>query len=510
MSRMSQRRWCVFVGALTVTLGGCVAAPDSTQSASSAVVVVPPAATPLRYDANNAATCAPGANCAGTEVQALETFAGTVYAGLSNWMESDPNIYPLNVSAQVLRYDASNHVWHPTLALPGTCGAMPVEEVAWEQVNDLQTLTVGGSDTLLVATTPNRDHLTECPLLRGTVFRGDGTAWTDTGLGEKLADWYADLGTTAEVRYVTVNTLATGCSAAEPCVFAAVGFQRPNGGMGGPSCVTHCAPSIWRGQVTGGVLTWPTSPELSLDGTSYPIASRIVSMHTAQDGTMLIGSAIPKEYGTQNFPACAGTGNNQCPRSALLRRSPAGGWTVPWRGPKPGAAGPFEFEVRGISSYQAGGQSLVWFFTNPRGHLRRMNSSGATVLETTLRDAFGCNAFYGYQILQTPFIGQEAQLIVASEGCTPPSPGGAMVFVRELNTATPTSGGWQDVLLSGIDNTTAPPGVRKDSVRWLHPSPFACTDLFLGTTDMNGDPGSRTARIFEVLNPTGAPPGSCP
>jgi hypothetical protein len=505
MFRMSRRY--VFIGALTVTLGGCVSAPDATQSASSALVVIPPAQTLMRYDASDPLTCAAGANCAGTEVQALETFAGTVFAGLSNWMESDPSIYPQSVSAQVLRYDEPNHVWHPTPALPGACGA----QVAWEQVNDLQTLTVGGGDTLLVATTPNRDNLAACPSLRGTVFRGDGTnAWTDTGLGAQLAAWYADAGTTAEVRYLTVNTLATGCSAAEPCVFAAVGIQRPNNPMGGPSCVTHCAPSIWRGQVTGGVLTWPTSPELSLDGTSYPIASRIVSMHTSQDGTMLIGSAIPKDYGTQSFPACAGTGNNQCPRSALLRRSPAGGWTVPWRGPKPGAAGPFEFEVRGITSYQSGGQSLVWFFTNPRGHLRRMSASGATVLESTLRDAFNCNAFYGYQILQTPFIGQTAQLIVASEGCMAPANGNAMGFVRELNTAAPTSGGWQDVSLPAISNAGAPPGVRKDSVRWLHTSPFACTDLFVGTTDMNSDPGTRTARVFEVLNPIGAPPGACP
>lgn len=504
MSRMFKMRGLV-LGAALASTAGCTVAPTSTEPATAALITQN---STLRYDANDPATCSPGAACAGTETLALENVGDTLFAGLSNSSESDPGVYPTTTSAQVLRFDPTNNQWSPTPPLPGACGP---QSVAWERVNDLQALDAGAGGLLLAATTPNRDDHALCPDLHGTVFVGDGTNnWTDTGLGARLDALYTSQGFIASVQHVTVNTTATGCSTAQPCLFAAVGLQCPPANEG----TSACAPSIWQAADTdpgaGVTFDWTTLPPIVLDGIALPIATRITALHTASDGSVLVGSGVPRTFGTQSFPACSGAGTLACPRAALLRRSPAGAWTTMWRGPKPGAAGPFEFEVPGVTTLQSGAQSLVWFLTNPRGHVRRIGPTG-TSQEDTLRDKFNCVDFIGHQLLRTPVINGRALLLVAAEGCTPSaSTGGsglAMAFVRDVVVNAPAANqkDWDNISLPQIQDDPATTLAREDALRTIHVSPFACNDLFLGATNMNGQAATRRARVFEASLPITCP-----
>jgi hypothetical protein len=96
---------------------------DPPAAARSALVVLSPQVQ-TSYRANDDATKCAGGTCTGTETQALETFDGTLFAGMSNWMESDPAFYPAT-AAQVLRRQSLLGPWAPTPTLSYTCPRTP-------------------------------------------------------------------------------------------------------------------------------------------------------------------------------------------------------------------------------------------------------------------------------------------------------------------------------------------------------------------------------------------------
>jgi hypothetical protein len=53
----------------------------------------------------------------------------------------------------------------------------------------------------------------------------------------------------------------------------------------------------------------------------------------------------------------------------------------------------------------------------------------------------------------------------------------------------------------GIVDTDADMTPNHASLRWFQTSPWDPNNLFVGTTDMNDQQGSRTARIYELVDP---------
>ncbi len=520
-------------------------APHDPPAAARSPLVVAPPQVQTSYRADDVATCAAG-TCAGTETQALETFDGTLFAGMSNWMESDPAVYPA-ASAQVLRRQSLLGPWAPAPTLSYTCPSAPAAGPmagVWEQVNDLQALTVmdgAGAPhaALLAATMPNMGLTAACPELVGTVYVGQGSgaafAWSPLAatphLGTLLQGYYNAPGHSAEVRYLAVSTVMDGCSVANPCVFAAVGAERDEA-LPPPTPPTDCTPpataitpTVWRATsaVVGGVvqLTWDATPLLKLDGCQAQVASRIVSMVPDPYGGVLVGTAIPKDQ-----PACQDPTSLLCPRASLYRIDPDGTITRRWVGSAPvapGATPPQPVEVRGIASVSTPGGVHTWFFTQPNGRMRRFDPGATTPVLEALGGASqppaGCAGFYGYQILHMPAVaGNVSALLVAAEGCQ--SAGGhAVGFYRRLDATNPTLAAdenWLPFELPSIVDradvnpppSAPPPGaiqshkVREDALRWLHVPPTPSCDLWVGTGDMNSRWGnSRTAGVYRVVNP---------
>jgi hypothetical protein len=101
---------------------------------------------------------------------------------------------------------------------------------------------------------------------------------------------------------------------------------------------------------------------------------------------------------------CSNLDSPKCPRASLVYRTPAGNWSVQWKG-GPGTVKGSENEVRGIASLPTGNGISTWFVTLPQGIVRRADAASGVppvvTQEATLRDLApsSCNDFfYGYQI----------------------------------------------------------------------------------------------------------------
>ena len=434
-------------------------------------------------------TSAGGPGClSGTEVQALETFDGKLYAGTTNWHETLASVWPAT-SAQVNVLDTADGTWQRTPELPGSPRCAP-GNAPWEQVNDLHAATFvsegATAEHLFASVLANEDGT--CPGLHGTVLRLDPVRqeWTDTGLGARVEALYGAVN--SEVRYV--ETFADGtadCPADRPCLFALVG---PRSGTIGPSA--------WRGVYDPAapgcvVICWDATPEVVMDGIDAPAATRIVSS-TSGDAGLLFGTVA------NQTTRCRVENRRDCGRAALMRRVAPGSWEPAWLGTPVDQGGPDQ--VRGIASWEHdGGTRSLWFVTAPVGTVYRIDTTAgvesAAVAETTLGELLpdACNArMLPYQLLV-----HRGELLVAFEACgQTPQDSFARIFHRPLS----PQGTWSSLDMPTVTNIGADRS-NEAAVRWLETSPFDNHDLYFGTTDMNDTPGSLTGRVYRLTAPFG-------
>jgi len=439
-----------------------------------------------------APTCEAGCpgNCTtGTEVQALAAFDGAMWAGLTSWQETLDCAWP-GRSAPILRQRSPDGPFEPGPGLPED-PSCPV--ASWEQINDLHSLQVAGREHLLAASFPNED---DCPGVTGSVFwLGDrGQSWTDTGLGDVLRDHYA--GAPTEVRYVdTLIDDASDCGEQAPCVLA----------LAGPRAIvqrdeTVVGPAVFLGR-TGkdcSTVCWESAPERSFDGVESPLALRVTTIVSDPDSGVVVGSS---NNGLQStFPElaqrvdelCADPNGPLCPRATAVRRLAGGQWVEVYRAAAANVPGA-ETEIRGAQFAEVDGEPSLFLLTHPRGDVHRL-VDGEVVETVSLRDEVAsqpCSTFYGYQLHL-----DDQVLRVASQSCQAPrSERRARLFERDL--ARPGDP-WRSVELPEIEEIpNGPPS--ETAIRWIESSPFRPDELYLGTTDMNGSPGSLTARIFRLV-----------
>lgn len=545
----------ILLAAASAAVGGCTS--DAATDVGSSAAALTAANVVERYNAAVPATCDPAHpnRCGGTEVNAFEDFQGSLFMGLGNWLEQFTPPYP-DRNAQVLRFDGAHGWWTPTADLAFSCPATGAPVAApWEQVNDLQAVVAtdpGGVQVraLLAATTPIAPAAgAACAPYPGTVYVGDGTSWDPLPnaaaphgphLGEILAGYYnADPDNySAEVRYLTVSTTVPGCTPSDPCVFAAVStVTGPNAAP--PALPTACnAPhfeaTVWRAEahaVGGHVsLHWHDQPEVAFDGCNHPFAARIVSLVADDDGRVLVGTSVFDVYKqaaqqgipVQNLPGCVVPGSFFCPRPAVYELDLAGAWNLRWRGRAPAQPDP-ETEVRGIATVGLAANRTTWILTHPGGRVWR-HDPGANSFTADAAAPLGtlspCNnngKFYGYQILRMRFPNNRSVLVVAAQHCRAPTappaaPGYAVGFFRAVDELHPSANQgpmtqWQTLEFPTI--TDDPAGtttvLREDSLRWLHVPAGRPCDLAIGTTDMNQQAGTRTARAFHAINPFNQP-----
>jgi hypothetical protein len=503
--------------AVAVALGGCNGSGGEPARDGDSATEPQPAASdwsqPDRLEPrlSYAPTCTSAAESgcmSGTEVQALETFDGKLYAGMTNWEETLGAVWP-STSAQVNVLRVRGGPWERAPALPDSPKCSP-GSAPWEQVNDLHAAEFSDAGTttshLFAAVLANEDGA--CPGLHASLFALDalGTGWINTGLDTQLEAWYGAIN--SEVRYVeTFADGTTECPAERPCLFAFVG---PRGGDIGPS--------VWRGiydrtNPSCRLICWDATPEVVMDGRAGPAARRIVSSASGPAGlffgTTAAGSGRCRSEGDEAW----------CNRAALMERVRPGVWEPAWVGSPVKDGGPDE--VRGIASweYDDGGQSL-WFVTAPAGTVYRVDVSAGTiaarpgmrsepVLERTLGRFLpeACNArMLPYQLYVDQRVpdGASPELLVASQGCGyTPRDSYARIFHRPVA----RDGGWSVLDLTSVTNVGADRS-NEASVRCIEASPFD-DGIYFGTTDMNNTPGSLSARVFELgLGPSD--PGRTP
>lgn len=431
----------------------------------------------------------------GTEVQALETFGGKLYAGLSNWEETLTSIWPAT-SAQINVLGARDGTWRRTPDLPGSPKCAP-GNAPWEQVDDLHAATFAWQGTtaehLFVGVLANESGA--CPGLHATVFRLDAARqeWVDTGLAARLEALYGAVN--SEVRYVdTFSDGTADCPADRPCVFAFVG---PRSGT--------VEPSVWRGVFDPGaagcdLICWDAEPEVVMDGIQAPSAIRIVSS-TSGPARLSFGTLATSGR------RCRGLDESMCNRAALMQRVAPGAWEPAWIGDPIDEGGPDQ--VRGIASWDHDDRSgSLWFVTGPVGAVYRIDTTAGTasapVVETTLGDLLpdACNARmlpYQLYVHQRRPTDANPELLVAFEACgTTQRDSFARIFHRPVA----PGGTWGALDMSSVTNVGADRS-NEAAVRWIETSPFDGKDLYFGTTDMNSTPGSLTARIYQLTAPFG-------
>lgn len=453
----------------------------------------------------------PGSDCSdqpclgGTEVQALETHGGVLFAGLTNWMETNTCVWPAT-SAQVLYLETEGGPWKAAPALPDPPTPCTDDAAAWEQINDLASVEVtseqGNSSVLFVATFPNEDL---CPGLSGSVFALDEAAgaWEETGLGARLQAFYGERG--SEVRYVSPHTDGSAdCPADRPCLFAFVGPRSPG--------VPFLGPTVWRGTIEPdnpgcSMVCWDEQPEFAFDGVSGAMATRILSAHSMGPTGLFVGTSSSLDGGDFAIPqavadACdADPAGHACLHTVVMRRSGPGEWAPVWHGPRFDEHA--DDQVRGLTGWvYPDGRLSIWFVTHREGNVYRLDAEGDTaelaVLETQLPGLVGegCQGFYGFQIYLHRRSDDDPNpaLVVASDVCFKGTQGGpAHLFYRFVD-ACPQ---WQPLELPNVTDDPAT-GPREDRIRWVERSPFDAKDLFFGTTDMVIKPGSLTARIYRM------------
>jgi len=365
----------------------------------------------------------------GTEVQALESFDGKLYAGMTNWEETLPSIWP-RTSAQINVLAARDGTWQRTPDLPGSSKCAP-GSAPWEQVNALHGATFSWQGTavehLFAGVLANEDGA--CPGLQASVFYLDavGHEWINTGLDARLEGFYG--ATNSEVRYIeTFGDGTADCPADRPCVFAFVG---PRSGT--------IRPSVWRGiydpaGTECNLICWDSEPEVVMDGTHAPSATRIVSSESGPAG-LYFGTVASTGRG------CRGEDELACNRAALMQRVGPGAWEPAWLGSPVNEGGPDQ--VRGIASweYDDGSRSL-WFVTAPVGTVYRMDTTAGTtstpVAEATLGEFLpdACNARmlpYQLHVYQRGPDDVNPELLVASETCgSTPQDSFARIFHRPV------------------------------------------------------------------------------
>ncbi len=496
------------LAAMLATLSGCTGsyAPAHEPGAGGKSDQLCPSSDPecaREIVASYVPSCKPGcpdpACTSGTEIQTMTSFRGQLYAGTTQWMESETCIYPGSSSAQVLRLSSASGTWTAMPPLPEVHGLCDSGQAAWEQVNHLVVARFERQPdgTLLASTMPNEDG--GCPGLQGTVFyldeRGD---WVDTELGARLAGFYGDA--QSEVRYMAVYADGTAaCPADRPCVFAFVNRRKS----------WEHGPSVWRGRYDPSdpacrLICWDGAPEVELEGGSQPIAARIVSAFASGSQGIYFGTSVDK----MKRGDCTVPSSNACPRAALFARDSAGHWAAIWRGrphDRPGA----DLAVRGIAGWDAADAApALWWVTIPRGNVYRIDGAadGAAevVHEARLMDLMPtpCSAVYPYQLyLHQPSPSDVPSLVVASQTCTA-NPRNS--FARLLTRPIGACADWTVTELREIANDRSTERVNESSIRWIETSPFDPSDLFLGTTDMNSGSGSLTARIYRTAAPTPA------
>ena len=466
---------------------------DAFSSSANKGVIEPV----LSYAPTCTSSCATGC-LSGTEVQAIESFDGKLYAGTSNWMETLACVWPAT-SAQINVLSTEAGSWQRTPDLPKS-SKCATGAAAWEQVNDLHaaTFTTRGalSKHLFASTLVNEDGA--CPGLQASVFYLDarGQSWINTGLDARLETFYGAMQT--EVRYMeTFSDGSAECPSERPCLFAFVGPRK--------RVTPPKFPSVWRGRYDPGntacsLICWDAAPEVSLDGIQAPVAARILSSDAGENGLF---------FGTGAYESgkCPDANKLSCHRAALMQRVAPKTWTPVWLGP-PVQEKDADEAVRGISSWKyPGGAVSLWFITIPKGAVYRVDalSGGRSepVVEARLTDLIPepCNArILPYQIYIHRQGSGDAnpELLVASESCgTSIRNSVARIFHR------PVSGGSAWSYLEMPELTYAYEGSRANpaAVRWIQTSPFDSGNIFFGTTDMNSGDGSLTGRIYRLDTP---------
>lgn len=455
-------------------------------------------------------TCQPGcpdAPClGGTEVQAMETMDGRLFAGLTSWMETEACVWP-GTSAQVIVLESESGEWQLTPPVPSPSGSCPDGIAPWEQINHLQVASglLDGSPVsrLFVATLPNEDH--GCTGLTGSVLFLDEEAetWVDTGFGARASEYYGEVA--AEIRYLALHGDGSAqCPTEQPCLFA---FANPR-----DASSPFRGPTVWRGTVEPANpdcqgVCWPDQPELDLNGVDAPMAIRTVSAFSFGENGLFIGTAAtaggaPREMLDLLDIDCTDPRANGCLHSVLMRRAPDGTWTTIWHGP-PGQQH-VDHEIRGINGWAyPDGSISVWFVTLNDGNIYRIDSDGTSAqpaeAEFQLLEASGddCEGFYGYQIHlhHQDEADTNPALVVASLGCyrgRERDPAGR-VYYRFVDRCT----NWAEARFENItDGSTN--AAKEHAIRWLESSPWDANDLYFGTTDMWMNPGTLAARIYHV------------
>jgi hypothetical protein len=426
----------------------------------------------------------------GTEVQALETFDGKLYAGTTNWMETVAAIWPAT-SAQINVLASEDGKWRRTPSLPWSpsCarGTAP-----WEQVNDLHGASFSWRGTvverLFASVLANEDG--SCPGLHGTVFYLDTRQkrWVSTGLDARLGEFYGAIN--SEVRYVeTFSDGTAACPTRRPCVFAFVG---PRSGTLGPTA--------WRGVYSPAntrcdLICWDPEPEVVMDGIQAPSARRIVSSTSGAAG-LYLGTVATEGR------RCLLDGVVVCQRAALMQRVAPKVWEAVWVGRPVDDGGPDQ--VRGITSWTyADGRYSLWFVTTPRGTVFRIDAKAAARSAPRAEISLGellpesCNARmlpYQLHVHQRAPADKGAEVLVASQTCGfTPRDSFARIFHRPVG----RRGTWRVMNMPTLTDVGADRS-NEASVRWIETSPFDRNDIYFGTTDMNNTPGSLSARVYEL------------
>lgn len=429
----------------------------------------------------------PAVSCStfGTEIQALEGHDGALYAGTTQWMESNPSLWP-GRNAQVLVLRERGGVWEPTPDFPTPAGRCTGGEAAWEQVNALVSVRADGQSALLAALFPNEDG--ECADLNGDVYRLAGDRWVSTGLEPLLRAHYGT--SQSEVRYLAAHADGTdACTETAPCLFALAGPRRLPPDRRGAS--------VWKAAVTANGIEWASEPEARFDGDDLPFASRLVSVLSAP-GHLLIGTQADPTAAGGTPDRCRDPDAPECLRPSLVQRDAGGAYRVLWRAdPWMDSSIPPETAVRGIARTPTASGDALFALTLPRSRVYRFEDNGSgsyaePVLDVVLADAAGAGCgLYGYQLFVTGSLADGGQMLVANQSCVAQAPTVGRVLARSLDGDT-----WTALELPAVTDADGPLGGNAAAIRWFEASPFQEGEIYFGTTDMNSMPGTRTARIY--------------
>ena len=227
-----------------------------------------------------------------TEVRDLVAYQGRLYAGLGQWMDDPTRVGASGppdpaMPAQVIVLESPDGEWRREVWFPerGEDGSY-----LYFAPGELARLEIADGVELLAVGLWRRSGFTTVLIKHPKTGR-----WVDTGFGEVFRRFLADRelkdGALAEVRALyTYTDSVTGTTA----VFLGAGVPTRFGTPGAVDSdvvldTLPVGPTIWKGVYDAerpGLIRWDKQPEANLNGTEFPIASRVMAFAATDQGLL--------------------------------------------------------------------------------------------------------------------------------------------------------------------------------------------------------------------------------